>query len=145
MRDSNLPDLDRLCNEQMADALIYADRQGLIRRWNAAAAALFGYSPAQALGRSLDLIIPEYLHAAHWSTFDRAMQTGVTRLHGQATVTKALTADGGTLYAEMSFAVVTDDNGQTIGSIAIARDATQRRQKERELRERLAALERGAA
>lgn len=145
MSDSNQADIDRLCLEQMADALIYADNQGVIVRWNAAASVLFGYSPARALGQRLDLIIPENLRAAHWSAFDRAMETGVTRLNGQATVTRALTADGGAVYVEMSFAVVTDDNGKAIGSVAIARDATKRRQEEKELRERLAALERGTA
>ncbi len=145
MSDNSQPDIDRLCVEQMADALIYSDALGTIVRWNAAAAALFGHTPAQALGQSLDLIIPEGLRAAHWSGFDRAMETGVTRLNGQATVTRALTADGRNIYVEMSFAVVTDGNGQAIGSVAIARDAGKRRQEERELRERLAVLERGAA
>ncbi|MDR1994189.1 PAS domain S-box protein [Azonexus sp.] len=145
MSDSNQADIDRLCIEQMADALICSDHLGIILRWNAAATVLFGHSPAQALGQSLDLIIPENLRAAHWSAFDRAMETGVTRLNGRATVTRALTADGGAVYVEMSFAVVTDGNGKAIGSVAIARDATKRRQEERELRERLAALERGAA
>ncbi|MCL2345615.1 MAG: PAS domain S-box protein [Desulfobulbus sp.] len=135
MSDSKQPDIDRLCAEQMADALIYCDRQGVIRRWNAAAAALFGHSPAQALGRSLDLIIPENLRVAHWTAFERAMQSGVARLQGRATVTKALTAGGGVIYAEMSFAVVTDASGQAIGSVAIARDATERRLVEREMRE----------
>ncbi len=144
MNDSTQADIDRLINEQMADALIYSDRQGSIRQWNAAAEALFGHPRAQALGQSLDLIIPENLRAAHWSGFDQAMETGTTRLHGQATLTRALTADGRTVYVEMSFAVVTDASGQAIGSVAIARDATRRRQEEKALRARLAELERGA-
>ncbi len=138
-------DIDRWCIEQMADALIYADRQGVIVRWNAAASALFGHSPAQAIGQSLDLIIPEKLRAAHGAAFERAMETGVARLHGRATLTKALTAGGGSIYVEMSFAVLTDAKGKAIGSVAIARDATERRQEAQELRERLAAVERGAA
>ncbi|MVT67278.1 PAS domain S-box protein [Bradyrhizobium pachyrhizi] len=52
--------------DQAADAVIYADRTGSIARWNSAAAALFGYSPEEALGQNLDLIIPEHLRAAHW-------------------------------------------------------------------------------
>jgi len=134
-------DLDGLCLDQMADALICSDSQGVIRRWNAAASALFGYSAGQALGQGLDLIIPEGLRAAHWEGFDRAMATGATRLNGRATVTRALTADGSNIYVEMSFAVVSDGDGKAIGSVAIARDATQRRREERELRERLATLE----
>ncbi|MDR2837622.1 MAG: PAS domain S-box protein [Azonexus sp.] len=139
------PDLDRLCLEQMADALIYCDRQGRIVRWNTAAAALFGFAPQAALGQSLDLIIPENLRLPHWAGFERAMKTGVLRLNGEATVTRALTADGRSIYVEMSFALVSDGAGRAIGSVAIARDATRRREELRQLRERLAALTPGAA
>jgi PAS domain S-box-containing protein len=59
--------------EQIADAVIYADTQGTIVLWNAAAAALFGYSAAQALGQNLDLIIPEHLRGQHWRGFEAAM------------------------------------------------------------------------
>lgn len=144
MNDSLHADIERAIIEQIADAVIYSDAQGAIRQWNAAAEALFGHPPAQALGQSLDLIIPENLRAAHWSAFDRAMESGTTQLHGQATVTRALTADGRTIYVEMSFAVVTDASGKAIGSVAVARDATQRRQEDKALRARLAELERGA-
>ena len=57
--------------EQIADPVIFADETGTIRRWNHAAAALFGYSAAEALGRNLDLIIPEHLRAAHWRGLPR--------------------------------------------------------------------------
>src|SRR6266478_4554106 len=69
--------------EQMADAVIYADEKGTIRRWNHAAAALFGYSAAEALGQGLDLIIPEHLRAAHWNGFEAAMTHGVMKLQGR--------------------------------------------------------------
>jgi PAS domain S-box-containing protein len=143
MNDTTQAGIERRIIEQIADALIYADTGGVIRQWNAAATALFGYSSAQALGQSLDLIIPENLRAAHWSAFDQALAQGTTRLHGRPTLTRALTADGRTIYVEMSFALVTDAGGTAVGSVAVARDATQRRQEERELRARLAALERG--
>ncbi|MCL2523084.1 MAG: PAS domain S-box protein [Betaproteobacteria bacterium] len=144
MNVSSPPDIDRLCLEQMADALIYCDRQGRIVRWNAAAAALFGHAPDAVLGQSLDLIIPENLRDPHWAGFERAMQTGVTRLAGRATMTKALTADGGNIYVEMSFAVIADAAGQAIGSVAIARDAGKRRQEQRQLRELRAMLKGGS-
>lgn len=140
MNDNTPLELGRLITEQMADALIYADTAGVIRQWNAAAEALFGYSREQAIGQSLDLIIPERLRAAHWAGFNRAMALGTTRLHGRATVTRALTQAGESIYVEMSFAVVTDPNAKAIGSVAVARDATQRRQEESALRARLAAL-----
>nr|WP_222622987.1 PAS domain S-box protein [Ramlibacter cellulosilyticus] len=117
--------------EQTTDAVIYAGRDGNIARWNAAAAALFGHSAEEAIGRSLDLIIPEHLRAAHWKGYDAAMASGRTRLAGRPAVTRAVRKDGGRIYVEMTFAVVRDDAGAVVGSVAIARDVTERVQRER--------------
>ncbi len=117
--------------EQAADALIYADRNGIIERWNAAATQLFGFSAEEALRQNLDLIIPEHLRAAHWRAFDAALAAGHTRLQGRPTMTRALHKDGRKLYVEMSFALVTDADGGVLGSVAVARDATERYQRER--------------
>src|SRR5262245_48413815 len=65
-----------------ADAIIYADQQGTIRLWNGGAEALFGYSAAEAIGASLDLIIPERLRGRHWEGYERVMATGESR-YGQ--------------------------------------------------------------
>lgn len=111
---------------QMAEAVIYSNRQGIIEIWNPAAEAMFGHSADQALGQSLDLIIPERLRAAHWRGFEAAMQSGRTRLKGQPTTTRALHRSGETRYVDMSFALVCDEHGQAIGSVAVARDATER-------------------
>lgn len=107
--------------EQAGDAAIYADREGIIRLWNAAAERLFGFSATEAIGQSLDIIIPERLRAAHWRGFDAAMASGVTKHAGAPTRTKAITKSGDTIYAEMSFAVVSDAASGELGSIAIAR------------------------
>ena len=120
------PVLDELILEQVADAVIYSNRQGVIERWNEAAAAMFGYSPAEAIGQSLDLIIPERLRAAHWRGFDAAMASGATRLHGLPTITRADHKSGARLYVEMSFALVRDTAGTVLGSVALARDASER-------------------
>jgi PAS domain S-box-containing protein len=117
--------------EQTTDALIFADAQGTIARWNAAAASLFGFAAADAIGQNLDIIIPEHLRAAHWKGFDAAMASGTTRLAGKPTVTRAVHKDGGKLYVEMTFALVKDDSGAVVGTVAIARDATERMQRER--------------
>ena len=141
MERTECTDIDRLIVEQMADALIYSDKEGVIRGWNAAAESLFGYAKSDAIGQSLDLIIPERLRDAHWAGFNRAMESGKTRLAGHAAMTRSLTHSRGAIYVEMSFAVVCDEQGRVVGSVAVARDATQRRQHERELRERLESLE----
>ena len=134
-------ELPRLVIEHTADAVIYADRDGTIRIWNAAAEALFGFPRAAAIGQRLDLIIPERLRAAHWEGFHRAVASGRTRLGGRAMITRSLNAAGATIYVEMSFALVCDDDGAVLGSVAVARDATQRREDERKLQERIRALE----
>ena len=118
--------------EQIADAVIFADVTGAIRRWNHAAAALFGYSAAEALGQKLDLIIPEHLRAAHWQGFKAAMTNGVMKLQGRPTVTRATHQTGRRLYVEMTFALVKEQAGGTPrGAVAVARDVTERIEQQR--------------
>ena len=123
MEDSSLL---RAILEQIADAVIYADATGTIVLWNDGAAALFGYSAAEALGRNLDLIIPEHLRARHWRGFEAAMTSGDMRLQGRPTVTRAQHKSGRRLYVEMTFALVKQPAGTACGSVAVARDVTER-------------------
>ncbi len=123
--------LGELILEQTADALIYADLQGVIERWNAAAVALFGYSADEALGQSLDLVIPDHLRKAHWHGFDAAMASGKTRLGGRPVRTRARHKSGQKLYVEMSFALVADSTGTTLGAVAVAREAAERAEPEK--------------
>lgn len=120
--------------EQTTDALVYADTGGTVVRWNQAASALFGFTAAEAIGQSIDLIIPEHLRAAHWAGFDRAVAAGSTRLAGRPSLTRAVHKDGRKLYVEMTFALVKDDAGQVVGSVAMARDVTERVERERAAR-----------
>ena len=118
--------------DQIADAVVYADDTGTIRRWNQGAAALFGYSAAEALGQNLDLIIPGHLRTRHWRGFEAAMTSGVMKLEGRPTVTRATHKSGGKLYVEMTFALVKGDvEGSALGSVAVARDATERAEAQR--------------
>jgi PAS domain S-box-containing protein len=109
--------------DQMADAVIYADRSGKIQLWNRAAAALFGYEASEALGRSIDIIVPERLRAPHWRGFDAAMASGTLKLSGKPTLTRAQKNNGSRLYIEMSFALVKEGDGSPVGSVAVARVA----------------------
>ena len=115
--------LGELIIEQAAEAIVYANREGVIERWNAAAAAMFGFSAAEAIGQSLDLMIPEHLRQAHWRGFDAAMASAKSRLGGHPKLTRGLHKSGQKLYVEMSFALVLDDAGSPLGSVAVARDA----------------------
>jgi PAS domain S-box-containing protein len=101
--------------DQVADALICADRNGAIIRWNRASTALFGFSAEEALGQNLDLIIPEHLRAAHWRGFDAAMTRGALKLEGRPTLTRALHKSGRRLYVEMTFAIVKEPSWKRSG------------------------------
>jgi PAS domain S-box-containing protein len=116
--------------DSISDAVIFADSSGTIRRWNDAAAALFGFPAGEALGQSLDLIIPEHLRAAHWRGFDAAMASGALKLRGLPTLTRAQGKGGRKLYVELTFALVVAE-GTPLGAVAVARDATERVQRER--------------
>jgi PAS domain S-box-containing protein len=131
MQTEEISSLGERIVDQIADAVIYADRSGTIRRWNQAAAALFGYSAAEAVGQNLDLIIPEHLRPQHWRGFEGAVNTGVMKLEGRPTLTRAAQKGGGKLYVEMSFALVKDVDGSPLGSVAVARNATERIEAQR--------------
>lgn len=118
--------------DQVADVIIHANRAGEIIRWNRAVAALFGFSAEEALGQSLDLIIPEHLRASHWRGFNAAMSNGVMKLQGRPTLTRGLHKSGRKLYVEMTFAIVKGGtDGEVLGSVAMARDVTDRVERER--------------
>jgi PAS domain S-box-containing protein len=123
--------LDAHILDDVADALIYADRSGTITRWNRASTTLFGFTADEALGQSLDLIIPEHLREAHWKGFDAALESGTMKLAGRPTLTRAQHKDGRKLYIEMTFALVKDAGGAVLGSAAMARDVTERVMRER--------------
>lgn len=125
----------------MSEALVFADTQGIIRIWNPGAEALFGFSAEEAIGKSLDIIIPEPLRKVHWDGYDKAMaQGGAT--HGRRTmITRAIHRNGGHIYVDMSFAVVKNQAGEVTGSVAVASDAGQRHAEEKSLRRRLSELE----
>jgi PAS domain S-box-containing protein len=115
--------MDRRVIEQAPDALIFADRDGVIRMWNARAQALFGYAAEEAIGRSLDLIIPEHLRAAHWEGYHRAIAAGGTRLGDRPMLTRATHKDGSKLYVEFAFGIVSDPVRGVLGALATARQS----------------------
>lgn len=108
--------------QQLPDAVIASDRDGVIRVWNAAAEAIFGHRAQDAIGQSLDLIIPERLRPAHWKAYDEALEAGRTKHGRKVLTTRAVHASGSKLYVAMSFAVVVDERGQAVGAVAVARE-----------------------
>ncbi|MBE0608478.1 MAG: PAS domain S-box protein, partial [Dehalococcoidia bacterium] len=90
--------------EQAPDAVIFAGTDGVIQAWNAAAAAMFGFSEAEAIGQNLDIIVPDQFREAHWKGYDRALEAGDTKYRGQSLPTRAQKANGEAFYVELSFA-----------------------------------------
>ena len=124
-----------------ADAVLFTDRKGAIRIWNAGAERLFGWTAAEALGKSLDLIIPDRLRARHWQNWDRVMETGQTRYATEVLAVPALRKDGAALSIEFTISLVRDAEGRILGPAAIIRDVTARFQRDKELRAKLRELE----
>jgi PAS domain S-box-containing protein len=121
--------------------VIFADRHGAIRLWNRGAETIFGYSAEEALGQSLDLIIPERFRARHWDGYRQVMATGVTSYGRRLLAVPAIRKDGQRISIEFSIALLKDEHGAVTGAAAIVRDVTARWHAERDLRKRLAALE----
>src|SRR5579864_879516 len=134
----------RLCRtivEASSDAIIFADREGVIRLWNRGAELVFGYSPAEAVGQSLDIIIPERLRRAHWDAFDLSLETGRTRHTDRVLTTRAVHKSGDKLYVDLSFGIAKDPSGVVLGAFAVGRDCTARYLAERALKTRMQELE----
>jgi PAS domain S-box-containing protein len=131
----------RLLLDGAPDAVIFAGPDGRIVEWNAAAEAVFGYSAAEAVGESLDLIIPERFREAHWTGFRRALADGATKYAGKSLPTRSQRKDGQDIYVELTFAIVKTAAGEVIGALAHARDISERWAREREQRQRLRELE----
>ena len=141
MTTSEQAGLYRALIDDLADAMIFTDRDGLIRVWNPGAEAVFGHRADEIIGKSLDVLIPDRLRSAHWAGFDTAMETGQLKHVRQSMTTRSIHKDGSDLYIDMSFALVRDDTGLVLGAVAVARDVTDRFKAEREARKRLADLE----
>jgi PAS domain S-box-containing protein len=116
----------------------------VIRFWNGGAERIFGFGAAEAVGKSLDIIIPENLRARHWEGFNETMRTGNTRYGaGDILAVPARRQDGTRISIEFTVLPFRDDAGQMIGIAAILRDVTKRFEEMRALRRQLA--ERGGA
>jgi PAS domain S-box-containing protein len=96
----------------MPEALVFADLDGIIRIWNPGAETVFGFTAADAIGQSLDLIIPERMRKAHWDGFNEAIKRGGTKPGRKSAITRSLHKSGEQIYVDMSFAMVFDQDGK---------------------------------
>jgi PAS domain S-box-containing protein len=138
-------DPDEFCRalvRDAPDAIVFSDEHGILRAWNAGATRIFGYTAAEAIGQSLDLIIPENLRARHGAGYAKVMATGHSRYGaGDLMNVPALRKDGTRISVEFSIVPCRDAAGRMIGMGAIMRDVTARYMEQRKLRRALAARE----
>ncbi len=137
----------RLVNALLAtasDAIIATDHTGTINFWNPGAVRIFGFTADEAIGRSLDLIIPDNLRARHWTGFNRVMETGESHYgHGDLLSVPALTRGGQRISVEFTIVMLKDEQDHPIGTVAILRDVTRRFEENRKLKRQLAEVTRG--
>jgi PAS domain S-box-containing protein len=133
---------DRFCRtlaREAADAIIYADDSGSIAFWNKGAERIFGFMEAEALGKSLDIIIPESLRKRHWDGYGATIRSGKTRYGGgDLLAVPALRKDGTRISIEFTVLPFRDEGGRIIGIAAILRDVTRRFEEMKALRKALA-------
>ena len=134
--------LARAVVRETPEAIVACDPSGIIALWNGGAERIFGYPAAEALGESLDLIIPEKQRSRHWAGYDKTMATGETKYGDTLLKVPAAHRDGRRLSVEFSVTLLRDADGKVAGIAAVIRDSTERWAADRELRAALAAAER---
>ncbi|MGV7245356.1 PAS domain S-box protein [Caballeronia sp. M23-90] len=127
----------------IGDAIVISDASGAITLWNPAAERMFGFTPDDALGHSLDIIIPERLRGRHWTGYEKTMATGETRYGHDVLRVPAVHKDGRTLSIAFTVALLHSAGPDAVvtGIVAVIRDETIRFTEERNLKKRLAELE----
>ncbi len=135
---------EELCKsivEQTQIAVIFSDGEGIIRFWNAGAQAMFGYTAGEAVGQSLDMIVPERQRARHWEGYHKVMATGITKYGREMLAVPAMRKDGTRISVEFSIVLLRAASGGMLGAAAIMQDVTARWQQQRQIKERLTLLE----
>jgi len=126
--------------QEAHDAIIMADREGIIRLWNKGAEIIFGYGPAEAIGQSLNIIIPKNLQDRHNRGYQQVMESGRSRYASELLAVPAIKKDGNRISEEFTLVLRGDQQHRVLGAAAILRDVTVRWEKERDMQRRLAEL-----
>ena len=129
----------------IGDAVVVSDAGGAIILWNAAAERMFGYTEAEALGNSLDLITPERLRARHWEGYHKSMATGTTKYGNDLLRVPATHKDGRAMSIAFTVAMLFTSEHKVSAIVAVIRDETARFNEDRALKKRLTELEAAVA
>ncbi len=127
--------------QAIGDAVVVCDAQGAIVLWNPGAQRMFGYSEAEALGHTLDLITPERLRARHHDGYSASMKSGTTKYGHDLLRVPAVNKAGQAMSIAFTVAMLHDSHGKVNAVAAVIRDETQRFTDERALKKRVAELE----
>ncbi|MGU3496258.1 PAS domain S-box protein [Xanthobacteraceae bacterium A53D] len=131
--------------ESAADAVVASDAEGLITVWNAGAERIFGFSLEEAVGQSLDIIIPEQFRARHWEGYHQTVSTGESRYGaGDLLAVPGLCKDGRRISIEFTIVLMKDGSGTVTGMASTIRDVSKRFEETRALKKKLAELEKAA-
>lgn len=125
----------------IGDAVIVSGADGAITLWNPAAERMFGFTPDEAMGQSLDIIIPERLRKRHWDGYHETMRTGETRYGTQLLRVPAVHKDGRAMSIAFTVALLSGGGDQPHSIVAVVRDETARWEQERVLHKRIKELE----
>lgn len=139
MNEEDLHRLGLALLDSPAEAIVYSDREGLIRLWNAGAERVFGFTAEEALGQSLDIIIPERQRQRHWEGYDEVMRTGVSRYgSGDLLSVPATRKDGSRISVEFTIVPLKGADGTMMGMAAVMRDVSARFEELKTLRRQAA-------
>ncbi len=141
MNELQKTELYRTICEEAPDAILFADQQSIIRTWNKGAELMFGYSAEEAIGQSLDLIIPENLRQRHNDGYAATMKSGHSKYGHELLSVPAVHKDGRRLFCDFSIVMIKADDGEMLGVASIMRDTTAQKTREKELRERIKEFE----
>ena len=125
----------------IGEAVIISDRDENILFWNASAERIFGYTPNEALGKTLSIITPDRFRERHSKGYFHTMETGKTKYGNTLLRVPAIHKDGRSISIAFSVTMIFDDQDQPMAIAATIRDETERFQEERKLKEKLATLE----
>jgi PAS domain S-box-containing protein len=139
MPENNAWMCERIVQETQL-GIIFADAQGTMRLWNAGAEAMFGFTAEEAVGHSMDMIIPERHRAKHWEGYDRVMKTGVSKYGRDVLAVPALRKDGTRISIEFTIAILRNSSGEILGAAAMIQDVSARWERDKALRAELASL-----
>lgn len=125
----------------VGDGIMAADAQGLITLWNPACERMFGFTQADALGKSLDLIIPQRQQKPHWDGYNKTMETGITKYGNDVLRVPAVHKDGHTLSIAFTVSMLHNPDGSVSAIVAVIRDESVKFAEERALKKRITELE----